>query len=181
MNRLVEKIFLEKVFFLLQLQWSFLSVPLIGGMIFLVPCVSFFDDRVLDGTLDWISAIPFEYQEAVIRAAITLKLCQFEESGAIIAAMTTSIPGRGSNFLLLCHHSFCFKSAPIHKEIGTIGNRLVANGNGLFGITITIRYCWLRDSFHVVRAMNRLSETRTMESYITFLSNIVSACRGFCL
>ena len=37
-------------------------------------------------------AIPLEWQEAVIRAAITLKLSSFEETGAIVAAMTTSIP-----------------------------------------------------------------------------------------
>jgi len=54
--------------------------------------------RFLDDTrrywLDWTRglAIPFEWQEAVIRAAITLKLCAYEDTGAIIAAMTTSIP-----------------------------------------------------------------------------------------
>jgi GH15 family glucan-1,4-alpha-glucosidase len=37
-------------------------------------------------------SVPFEWQEPVIRAAITLKLCSFEETGAIVAAMTTSIP-----------------------------------------------------------------------------------------
>src|ERR1700730_15057319 len=33
-------------------------------------------------------SVPFEWQEAVIRAAITLKLCSFEETGAIVAAVT---------------------------------------------------------------------------------------------
>ena len=43
---------------------------------------------------EWVRslAIPYEWQDAVIRAAITLELNVFEDSGAIIAAMTTSIP-----------------------------------------------------------------------------------------
>ena len=42
----------------------------------------------------WVRALatPVEWQEAVIRSAITLKLCQHEETGAIVAALTTSIP-----------------------------------------------------------------------------------------
>lgn len=44
--------------------------------------------------IEWVRdlSIPFDWQEPVIRAAITLKLCSFEETGAIVAAMTTSIP-----------------------------------------------------------------------------------------
>jgi hypothetical protein len=43
---------------------------------------------------NWVRglAVPFDWQEAVIRAAITLKLCSFEDSGAIVAALTTSVP-----------------------------------------------------------------------------------------
>ncbi|SFR89343.1 Glucoamylase (glucan-1,4-alpha-glucosidase), GH15 family [Dyella sp. OK004] len=43
---------------------------------------------------DWVRylSVPYEWQEAVIRAAITLKLCQYEATGAIVAALTTSIP-----------------------------------------------------------------------------------------
>lgn len=37
-------------------------------------------------------ATPFEWQDEVIRCAITLKLCQHEETGAIVASLTTSIP-----------------------------------------------------------------------------------------
>jgi GH15 family glucan-1,4-alpha-glucosidase len=56
--------------------------------------------RLLDATreywTDWVRslAVPFEWQEAVIRAAITLKLCSYEDTGAIIAATTTSIPAQ---------------------------------------------------------------------------------------
>ncbi len=43
---------------------------------------------------DWVRtlAIPFDWQEEVIRAAITLKLCTYEDTGAVLAALTTSIP-----------------------------------------------------------------------------------------
>ena len=52
-------------------------------------------------------SVPFEWQDAVIRAAITLKLCSFEETGAIVAAMTTSVPeieGDGRNW----DYRFCW-------------------------------------------------------------------------
>ena len=78
--------------------------------------------------------MPLEWQDAVIRAAITLKLCQFEETGAIVAAMTTSIP-----------------EAPDS------------------GRNWDYRYCWLRDAFFVVRALNSLSEVGTMEDYLRWL------------
>jgi GH15 family glucan-1,4-alpha-glucosidase len=43
---------------------------------------------------DWVRtlAIPAEWQDEVIRAAITLKLCTYEDTGAVVAALTTSIP-----------------------------------------------------------------------------------------
>jgi GH15 family glucan-1,4-alpha-glucosidase len=42
----------------------------------------------------WVRSlgIPFEWQDAVIRSAITLALNAFEDTGAVVAAMTTSIP-----------------------------------------------------------------------------------------
>lgn len=83
-------------------------------------------------------ALPFEWQEAVIRAAITLKLCQYEETGAIVAAMTTSIP-----------------EAPGSQR------------------NWDYRYCWIRDAFFVVRALNSLSEVGTMEDYLRWLQDVI--------
>ncbi|MEO7399406.1 MAG: glycoside hydrolase family 15 protein [Polaromonas sp.] len=87
--------------------------------------------------------IPLEWQEAVIRAAITLKLSLFEDTGAIVAAMTTSIP-----------------EAPDS------------------GRNWDYRYCWLRDAFFVVRALNSLSEVGTMEDYLRWLGNVVVQADG---
>ena len=72
---------------------------------------------------EWVRglAVPVDYQEAVIRAAITLKLCTFEDTGAMLAALTTSIP-----------------EAP-----DTLRNW-------------DYRFCWLRDSYFTVHALNRL-------------------------
>jgi GH15 family glucan-1,4-alpha-glucosidase len=90
---------------------------------------------------DWVRflGIPFEWQEAVIRAAITLKLSAFDDSGAIVAAMTTSVP-----------------EAP-HS-----------------GRNWDYRYCWLRDAYFVVAALNRLSATATMERYLHYIVNIAA-------
>jgi GH15 family glucan-1,4-alpha-glucosidase len=88
-------------------------------------------------------ALPYEWQDVVIRSAITLKLCQFEETGAIVAAMTTSIPEAANS-----------------------------------GRNWDYRYCWLRDAFFVVRALNSLSEVGTMENYLQWLQNIVSSSDG---
>ncbi|HEU5296154.1 MAG TPA: glycoside hydrolase family 15 protein [Burkholderiaceae bacterium] len=88
-------------------------------------------------------ALPLEWQDAVIRAAITLKMCQFEETGAIVAAMTTSIPEAADS-----------------------------------GRNWDYRYCWLRDAFFVVRALNALSEVGTMEDYLRWLHDVVRYTDG---
>jgi len=104
-----------------------------------------FCEKTIDYWRGWSRtlALPFEWQDAVIRAAITLKLCSFEETGAIIAAMTTSIPEAPNT-----------------------------------GRNWDYRYCWLRDAFFVVRALNRLGAVITMEHYLRYVTNIASAADG---
>ncbi len=53
-----------------------------------------FRDRTIECWRRWVDSltIPATWRDAVTRAAITLKLNASEETGAIIAAMTTSIP-----------------------------------------------------------------------------------------
>ena len=87
-------------------------------------------------------AIPFEWQEVVIRAAITLKLNAFDDTGAIIAAVTTSIPESP--------HS---------------------------GRNWDYRYCWLRDAYFVVNALNQLGVTATMQHYLEYILNLIADSR----
>ena len=99
-------------------------------------------ERTEDYWRQWVRflSVPVDWQDEVIRAAITLKLCQYEGTGAVVAAVTTSIPesaGSGRNW--------------------------------------DYRYCWLRDAAFVVRALNRLGATRTMEEYLRYVFNIATA------
>ncbi|BDV37181.1 glycoside hydrolase family 15 protein [Methylocystis bryophila] len=101
-----------------------------------------FETRTRDYWRHWAHrlATPMEWQDAVIRAAITLKLCTYEQTGAIVAALTTSIP-----------------EAP-HTQRNW-----------------DYRYCWIRDAYFVVRALNRLASMRKMENYFRWLMNIVAS------
>ena len=42
------------------------------------------------------------------------------------------------------------------------------------GRTWDYRYCWLRDAYFVVKALNRLGATQTMEDFISFILGIAS-------
>lgn len=111
----------------------------------IAPMARRFEEQTTRYWRNWVRplALPLEWQDAVIRAAITLKLCTFEDTGAILAAMTTSVPeaaGSGRNW--------------------------------------DYRYCWLRDAFFVVRALNGLSDVATMENYLRFLFNIVQGAES---
>ncbi|KQW66014.1 glucoamylase [Phenylobacterium sp. Root77] len=88
-------------------------------------------------------SVPLEWQEAVIRSAITLKLCAHEETGAIVAALTTSIPE--------------------HAESGRNWD---------------YRYCWLRDAYYVVQALNRLGAADMLENYLAYLRNLIDRTGG---
>ena len=97
-----------------------------------------FTEQTTQHWRDWVRrlAIPFEWQAAVIRASITLQLNQYDDTGAIVAAVTTSIP-----------------EAPQS------------------GRNWDYRYCWLRDAYFVVDALNRLNATEMMEAYLAYIVN----------
>lgn len=89
---------------------------------------------------DWTRSlsIPFDWQQEVIRSAITLKLCTYEDTGAVIAAITMAIP----------------EAADSERNWD-------------------YRYCWLRDAYFLVHALNRLGATRTMEGFLNYIINLV--------
>jgi GH15 family glucan-1,4-alpha-glucosidase len=85
------------------------------------------------------------YQTQVIRSALTLKLHQFEDTGAVIAASTTSLP-----------------ESPGSSR------------------TWDYRYCWLRDTFYTLKALNGIGHFDELVGYANFVQNIaVSETGGF--
>jgi GH15 family glucan-1,4-alpha-glucosidase len=101
--------------------------------------------QTADHWREWVRglAIPLQWQRVVIRAAITLKLCQHEETGAIVAALTTSIPEAANS-----------------------------------GRNWDYRYCWIRDAYYTVQALNRLGALDVLEGYLGYLRNIVDEAKG---
>ncbi len=79
-------------------------------------------------------------QPYVIRSALVLKIHQFEDTGAIVAASTTSLPehdGSGRNW--------------------------------------DYRYCWLRDTYYVLTALNHIGHFEEMERYFNYIEDITAA------
>jgi GH15 family glucan-1,4-alpha-glucosidase len=100
-------------------------------------------DRFLAETVQywrtWIkhSSIATYFQPFVIRSALALKIHQYEDTGAIIAASTTSLPespGSGRNW--------------------------------------DYRYCWLRDTYYVITALNHIGHFEEMEKYFGYVTDI---------
>jgi GH15 family glucan-1,4-alpha-glucosidase len=100
-------------------------------------------DRFLAETVQywrtWIkhSSIATYFQPFVIRSALALKIHQYEDTGAIIAASTTSLPespGSGRNW--------------------------------------DYRYCWLRDTYYVITALNHIGHFEEMEKYFSYVTDI---------
>ena len=100
-----------------------------------------FTEETIAHWRDWVRrlAIPFEWQQPVMRAAITLRQNAYDDTGAIVAAMTTSIPESPRS-----------------------------------GRNWDYRYCWLRDGYFVVDALNRLGATEMMEGYLGYIVNIAA-------
>ncbi|MFB5945525.1 glycoside hydrolase family 15 protein [Albibacterium profundi] len=128
----------EQAFVLTEPRYIFLTY----GVPLEAPIVST-AERFLRETINywrlWIkhSTIAPIYQKVVIRSSLALKIHQFEDTGAIIAAGTTSLPefdGGGRNW--------------------------------------DYRYCWLRDSFYILTALNHIGHFEEMERYASYIANI---------
>lgn len=87
----------------------------------------------------WVQLCTIEnlYQEEVIRSALTLKIHQFEDTGAIIASATTSLPE--------------------HDQSGRNWD---------------YRYCWMRDSFYTLKALNQIGHFEEIGVYSTYIENL---------
>jgi len=89
----------------------------------------------------WVARchIPWFRQDVVIRSALALKLHQFEDTGALIAASTTSLPerpGEGRNW--------------------------------------DYRYCWLRDSYYTLSALNHLGHFAELHRFADYIQQLLA-------
>lgn len=93
----------------------------------------------------WIknTGISNQYQKEVIRSALVLKIHQYEDTGAIIAASTTSLPESDQS-----------------------------------GRTWDYRFCWLRDAYYILNALNNLGHFEEAEHYFQFIANIAELESG---
>ena len=98
-----------------------------------------FLERTLDYWRQWVkrTRVPRDYQREVIRSALVLKLHQYEDTGALLAATTTSLPEHPGS-----------------------------------GRTWDYRYCWLRDSYFTLHALERLGHSEEMELFLGYLRNL---------
>jgi GH15 family glucan-1,4-alpha-glucosidase len=128
----------NREFFLTEDLYLILS----GGEPFEAPHKDTFEEflqRTILYWRDWIKAsyVPNIFQKEIIRSAITIKMHQFEDTGAILASGTTSLPeypysGRNWDY----------------------------------------RYCWIRDSYFSLAAMNSLGHFDEAERYLHFIHNV---------
>ena len=106
-------------------------------------------ERFLTSTIDywrdWVkrTRVPRDYQREVIRSALVLKLHQYEDTGALLAATTTSLPEHPGS-----------------------------------GRTWDYRYCWLRDAYFTLNALERLGHATEMERFLVFLRNLAEERGG---
>jgi GH15 family glucan-1,4-alpha-glucosidase len=98
-----------------------------------------FLERTLDYWRQWVkrTRVPRDYQSEVIRSALVLKLHQYEDTGALLAATTTSLPEHPGS-----------------------------------GRTWDYRYCWLRDAYFTLNALERLGHSDEMELFLLYLRNV---------
>jgi GH15 family glucan-1,4-alpha-glucosidase len=106
-------------------------------------------ERFLERTVDywrrWVKGTrtPRDYQREVIRSALVLKLHQYEDTGALLAATTTSLPEHPGS-----------------------------------GRTWDYRFCWLRDAYFTLNALERLGHNDEMERFLVFLRNLCEERAG---
>jgi GH15 family glucan-1,4-alpha-glucosidase len=106
----------------------------------LAATVEEFLDKTRKCWLQWVKTMSIAsiFQEPTIRSALVLKLHQYEDTGGIIAAGTTSLPESP--------HS---------------------------GRTWDYRYCWLRDTYYVLKAFNDIGHFEELEKYFNYVQNLM--------
>ncbi|MGB3618357.1 MAG: glycoside hydrolase family 15 protein [Catalinimonas sp.] len=128
----------EREFLLTEAKYMVLTwgIPLEAPLVY--TCEDFLR-KTTDYWREWVRRCQIKslWQQELIRSALVLKIHQYEDTGAIIASATTSLP-----------------EAP---------------GSGR---TWDYRYCWMRDSYYTLKALNDIGHFEELEKYAFYIQNI---------
>src|SRR3546814_6254174 len=76
---------------------------------------------------------------------------------------------------------FCKQKTAYEMRISDWSSDVCSSDLANSGRNWDYRYCWIRDAYYTVQALNRLGALDVLEGYLEYLRNVVDSAAGGCL